>query len=290
MENNNFTITRLNSYENFKDYMSGMSLEYEKREQYERSLISDPKSFTAGGSCYLCRQKVHFLFDYLHAYPIKEILTPNWRERLVCPMCFLNNRMRAAIHLFEHFFKPNKSDSAIYIAEQVTPLYQWFARNYANVTGSEYFGEMIPFGTDRHGIRNEDLTRLSFADHIFDFVLTFDMFEKIPDFQTAFHECLRVLKPDGCLFFTVPFDKNSEKNKIHAEVKDDETEGSIQPTFHPGPGNPDRSCPVFTTFGWEILGQLKEAGFFDASAFFYWSDEFGYLGDDQIVFIAQKMS
>ncbi|MEW6416598.1 MAG: methyltransferase domain-containing protein [Nitrospirota bacterium] len=77
----------------------------------------------------------------------------------------------------------------IYISEQVTPLYKWFIYNYLNVTGSEYLGEEIPFGKKNiKGIRNEDITELSFSDNQFDFVFSFDVFEHIPDFQKAFRK------------------------------------------------------------------------------------------------------
>ena len=135
--------------------------EYDSREIYERNLISDPKSSTTEGYCYICKQEVHFQFDYLYSYSVDGILTPNWRERLVCPVCSLNNRMRASIHLFEHLLSPDKNTAVIYIAEQVSALSRWLFKNYANVTSSEYFGEYIPFGTNRHGIRNEDITNVT---------------------------------------------------------------------------------------------------------------------------------
>ncbi len=48
------------------------------------------------------RQPAEFRVDFNHAYPVDGVLTPNWRERLVCAGCGLSNRVRAAIHVLEH--------------------------------------------------------------------------------------------------------------------------------------------------------------------------------------------
>ena len=58
--------------------------------------------------------------------------------------------------------------------------------------------------------------------------------------------------------------------------------------FHANPVDPNRGSLVFNKFGWEILTQIKESGFQSASAYFFWSKEFCYLGDEQIIFIAKK--
>jgi SAM-dependent methyltransferase len=190
--------------------------------------------------------------------------------------------MRASIHLFEQLLQPNK-ESSIYMAEQTTPMYRWFARNYSNVVGSEYLGKAVPFGgTNENGVRNESITELSFSEGEFDFVLTFDVFEHIAGFQQAFRECYRVLKPTGTLFFTVPFRVDVERNGVCAVVKDThEVEHLAPPEYH-GP------WLVFNQFGWEMLDQLREIGFADVNACLYWSKEFGYLGREQIVFMAER--
>ena len=53
--------------------------------------------------------------------------------------------MRAAIHIFEQTCKHQLANS-IYLTEQITPLFHWFAHNYRNVIGSEYLAGKVPFG------------------------------------------------------------------------------------------------------------------------------------------------
>jgi len=288
MKEYNFPITKINSYKSYKQHASDMAFEYDRRLSYEKSLISNSQSFTVEGFCYICKETVQFEVDFLLSYEkIDKCLIPNWRERLVCPLCKHNNRKRAFIHLFEHLLNP-KNESKIYIAEQ-TPVFFWLADNYPNVTESDYLGKIVPYGTNRHRVRNEDLTELTFADNQFNFVFTIDCFEHIPNYPKAFKECFRVLSNPGYLLFSVPFDMNSEKNIIRA-VK--HPNGAIEhifpPEMHGHPLNPDEHFLAFYNFGWEILSQLKESGFLDASAILYWSDTFGYLGREQFIFLAEK--
>jgi Tfp pilus assembly protein PilF/ubiquinone/menaquinone biosynthesis C-methylase UbiE/sulfatase maturation enzyme AslB (radical SAM superfamily) len=276
------TVSRMRSYKDYSEHAHDMRAEYADRERYERSLITDSKPFTVRGYCYICKRGAEFWVDYESSYEVDGVLAPNWRERMACPSCGLINRMRASIHLFEQLFQPGR-DTNMYVAEQTTPVYRWFAKNYSNVVGSEYLGETVPLGeADANGVRNESITELSFSEGEFDFVLTFDVFEHIADFQKAFKECYRVLKPTGALFFTVPFRVDAEKNAVCAAVKDtDEIEHFLPPEYH-GP------WLVFNRFGWEMLDELRSVGFQDVTAHLFWSKELGYLGREQTVFVAKK--
>jgi len=270
------------SYEAYKNHVFSLQDEYVARERYEQDFIEDSKPFTVPGYCYVCKRRVKFRVDYLYSYEVNGVPVPNWRERLVCPSCGLINRMRASIHLFEQLLEPT-NESRLFIAEQTTPVYSWFAASYPEVVGSEYLAGAVPFGeTDENGIRNETLTGLSFSDEEFDYVLTFDVFEHIADFEKAFRECFRVLKPTGKLFFTVPFNVNARNNGVRARIGDQrEIEHFLLPEHH-GP------WLVFNQFGWEMLDQLREVGFANANAHLFWSKEFAYLGKEQIVFVAEK--
>ena len=282
-------FVKLDSYKACEQHLSEMSTEYDRRKRFERSLIEEGNGYSVDGYCYVCKHESSFLYDYLATYPIDGVLTPNWRERLICPACGLNNRMRASIHLFEMLLHPDKEKSRLYITEQVTPLYNWFLKNYTHVTGSEFFGEAVPWGTNRDGIRNESLTRLSFPDDSFHHILSFDVFEHIPDVETAFRECLRTLRAGGTLFFTAPFNKYVEKNLVRAVVNErNEIEHLLSPEIHGNPVNPADGCLAFYRFGWEMLDQLRSIGFREVRAYFYWSKEFVYLGDEQYLFIAEK--
>ena len=98
----------------------------------------------------------------------------------------------------------------------------------------------------------------------------------------------RVLAPGGVFLGSFPFDRNSYHNFIRARVDGD---GQIiylaEPEYHGDPVS-DKGILCYTVFGWEVLDELREAGFRDVYAIFLWSDVFGYLGGEQVLFIAKK--
>jgi len=75
---------------------------------------------------------------------------------------------------------------------------------------------------------------------------------------------------------------------VRASLNED---GSIHhhcnPEYH---GNPlsDEGCLSFYTFGWDLLSELKEMGFKKTYALLFWSEEYAYLGGEQIVFCGEK--
>ena len=162
-------------------------------------------------------------------------------------------------------------------------------QRYPDIVGSEYLGNTIVFGKTRaDGIRNESIAALTFPDGAFKHILSFDVFEHVPDFRKGFQECFRVLKPGGTLLFTVPFTRD-EKTVVRAKIS---RKGAVvhllPPEYH---GDPLRTagCLCFYHFGWDLLDVLTEVGFDQPVALLYWSMELGYLGNgDQIVFLARK--
>ncbi len=286
-ERESFAPERVLSYEQFCALQRDS--EIERRHAIEASLAAGTEPISTGGFCFVCNHQVLFHTDLEYGFPQPDGgCLPNWRERMVCPDCQLNNRMRASIHLFHLLCNPTPQ-SRLYLTEQVTPLYAWFQSNYQNVTGSEYLGSMVARGvTNQAGIRNEDVTRLTFADEEFDAILSFDVFEHVPDYLLALGECLRCLKPGGTLFFTVPFNHQSRQHLVRAEI---DAEGEINhllpPEYHGNPIGED-GCLCYYHFGWELLEQLRRLGFSDVATYIYWSDKFGYLGGDQLVFKATK--
>ena len=124
---------------------------------------------------------------------------PNWRERLLCPVTGLNTRLRATIHLVDSRLVLYP-DSAIYVTEQVTPLFNNLLHCFPSLVGGEYISAETPRGSiDVRGIRHEDLTQLSFPSASFEAVMSFECFEHIPDFSAALRKCRRILKPGGPL-------------------------------------------------------------------------------------------
>ena len=255
--------------------------------QYESDLqLSHPEEeFTVSGVSYPANRVVDFLVNYQYSDG-KNI---NWRERLICPVTQLNNRLRSSIHFLDMELNPYP-DSTIYITEQVTALYNYLKHHYPNLMGSEYLGSGLVPGEIRDGIRHEDMTNLSFPDQSLEYYLSFECFEHIPSYSKAITEIYRTLKPGGYFFGTFPFDRNTYANLIKATMDDS---GNItyltEPEYHGDPvntGGPGILC--YTIFGWEVLDEFRAVGFQDVYAISYWSGLFGYLGGEQILFVARK--
>ena len=283
------SITKVLSYDDYIHHVNRNRQSILDYFSFEKSLIANAsKKFIYNGYCYVCRGFVDFFVDFNYAYEVEGVLMPNWRERLVCPICHLNNRMRAVVHVFNLECLPNKS-SNIYITEQTTPLYKLIKKTFSNTYGSEYLGDSVNYGKhNSNGIRNEDLTKLTFTSNQFNYILSFDVFEHIPNYKKALAECYRCIKPGGIFFFTVPFARASKENIVRAHLSPTgEITHLLTPEYHGDPLNPD-GCLCFRHFGWEILEDLRAVGFKNSQAFIYWSKEFGYLGGEQLIFAARK--
>lgn len=253
------------------------------RQVENASQVREVKEFIFQGFSYPAGKYVNFKVDYLYSDG-KNI---NWRERLVCPLTGLTNRLRCSIHVMDLELAPYP-DSVIYISEQVTPLFSFLQPKYKNLIGSEYLRKDLVSGTIVNGIRHEDMTRHSFNDGTLDYYLSFECFEHIPSYKKAVHEIFRTLKKGGIFLGTFPFDRNVYNNIIRAKIDE---QGNIihlkEPEYHGDPVN-EHGILCFTVFGWELLDEFRQAGFSDVYIILVWSDVFGYLGGEQVFFIAKK--
>jgi SAM-dependent methyltransferase len=242
----------------------------------ETALAAADGEFTIPGFSYPAGRTVNFKV---------EGAPPNWRESVLCPVTKMNNRMRATVHLFDVEMAAFP-DSLVYFSEQTTPVYRWFAKRQGNLIGSEYLGDSVPRGASNvDGIRNEDLCALTFEDSTLDCIVSLDVFEHIPDYLRAFVECARVLKSGGRMMWSVPFN-GAHEHTVRATIgPDGQIQHHMEPEYHGDPiSNEGVLC--FRTFGWRMLDQMRAVGFREAYAIPYQSQEFGYLGPENLMFFA----
>lgn len=235
--------------------------------------------FKIKGYCLPCDKKVHFKVDFEYgATSINGLLTPNWRERLVCPQCQLNNRQRLMAGLLKKNISPSK-DISIYFMEQVTPIFNWATSKFKtlNLIGSEYLGENFIGGKKYNGIRHEDITKLSFKNESFDYIVSNEVFEHVNSPLSGLKECYRVLKKGGKMIITVPFFLNKEHSITRAEILNNKLIQHLPEVYH---GNPisEKGSLVFTDFGWDFLDLILSAGFSDTYIDFYKNIKLGHFG------------
>ena len=114
------------------------------------------ESWTLPAFCQACRIAVEVHGDWLYS----DGRAINFRERLLCPSCQLNNRQRFMAQLLRTAMSEKHPDAGIYLYEQVTPFYTWAVGNLEqSVVGSEYLGHDVPGGSEIDGIRHEDDNR-----------------------------------------------------------------------------------------------------------------------------------
>jgi GT2 family glycosyltransferase/ubiquinone/menaquinone biosynthesis C-methylase UbiE len=236
------------------------------------------------GYCRVCEREVEYLVDQqCGAVKDRGVWIPNWRERLVCSSCGLNNRQRKivfeAIRTIQRF---RDRMPAVYLMEQITPVYKWLndCLPRALYTGSEYLGPELTPGKIVKGIRHEDAEKLSFGSGSFDCIISNDVLEHVANPIKALREMCRVMKPGGELLMTVPFHLDREDNVRRAEIINGKVHNILPPVLHGNPLSDDGSL-VFTDFGWQFVEDIKRAGFREAALHFYWSEVYGHLGPGQ---------
>ncbi len=288
------SATELSGFDAYQHHRNRVGDEYAARLLREQSLLpaDGSSSFQTSGHCAVCRRPTRFSTSFLHAttHAPDGRLMPNWREHMQCQHCCLVNRVRAALHALHTLAAP-EADSRIYMTEQVTPAFRWLQSRHARLEGSEYFGPQFAPGAMVDGIRNEDVTKLSFEDGSFDRVMSLDVFEHVVDPVAGFGEIFRVLADGGSFLLSVPFASNSPTNVVRASWQPDGSLVHHLPAeYHQNPVDPEGGALCYRYFGWEMLDQLKAAGFTRVRALAYWSQTQGYLGGEQFLFFAEKHS
>jgi SAM-dependent methyltransferase len=240
--------------------------------------------------CLCCNETTPMLVDLESSHLEADgTRTPNWRERMVCGRCGMNNRQRLVAKLVQQA-AGEQERPRIYLMEQVTPIFHWVRRLPAtDVHGSEYLGYQYRGGDIVDGVRHEDVMNLSHPDASFDLIVSNDVLEHIPDPEKALRECCRVLRPGGMVIATFPFHTARDATVVRAQVDGGEVRHLLPPQFHGNPVSAEGSL-VFQDFGWDLLDAVRRAGFSDGASEVYVNDAFGHLGAGLLVFRLRKQA
>lgn len=230
------------------------------------------------GFCQICKKQTKFYIDSLWL----NNDTVNFRERMGCPNCGLNNRQR---FLLEWVLKAkkNRNNYQIFIYEQVTPLYNKFKEIYPKTIGSEYLGAEYSSGTVINGIRHEDATCLSFSDDSFDLVLSLDVYEHIFDLEKGLKEAFRILKPMGKMIFSIPFYPADDTTQKRAEIIDGKIIFLKEPQYHGNPVSEKGSLVVYD-ISWDCFDIIKKCGFSEVYMVAGYNRLTGNMGDPLLYF------
>jgi SAM-dependent methyltransferase len=150
------------------------------------------------------------------------------------------------------------SQSAVYEIALRGPFIKYFS-HWKQYTQSFLWPD-TPLGQTKQGIRSEDITKLTFGSSSFDLIISSDVLEHVFDFETAFAELFRVLKPGGYHIFTTPLSWPIPKSTVkRASESDGRIDHHLPPRFHVGGDNtPSLVC---TDFGSDLLDLLSGLGY-----------------------------
>jgi SAM-dependent methyltransferase len=197
--------------------------------------------------------------------------SPATREAYPCPHCRATLRWRdqAAIVLDEfakgrsislaNLVASGRLDAADILEPALKGPFVNAFKKLPRYVRSYYWPERPLGEKDADGVRNQDITRLTFADDSFDLVITSDVMEHIYDYKTAFAEVLRVLKPGGIHVFSIPTDwPLPETSEARVRVVDGVEEHIKPARYHKsGDGTP---CIVYTDFGADLIDIIDAEG------------------------------
>lgn len=179
--------------------------------------------------------------------------------------------------------RPDLSRLRVYELSSRGPLVRFLRRRCAALTLSEYFEDAAP-GSVRDGVRCEDVMSLTFADESFDVCTSTEVFEHVPDDARGFAEIHRALKPGGHFVFTVPMNGAAE-TVTRAVPGPQGPVHLLEPEYHGDRLRGPRGVLCYRTYGGDIVGRLRGAGFAAAAIAV---PRGGWFGFARNVIVAQR--
>lgn len=202
-----------------------------------------------------------------------------------------NARLRAVLQALSwHERAHDIWNCRIYMHEALTPFALLLRGRYPRLVGSEYAPDDAA-AKALWPVPAIDITQSPFPDASFEFVLTNEVLEHVPDLMAALRDTARILAPGGQLIGTFPFNYNVEATEIRARLTSDGIDHLHPPEYHGNPVDPEGGSLVFQIPGWDILTMCREAGFAWAKMVFTGSDRLGIAGAEiagTFVLVAQR--
>jgi SAM-dependent methyltransferase len=260
-----FPGTAFRSIEDFKRFRADNRDLFDEQYRREQALGIEGPKLTRSGVCGPCLRVTQFTSPTHGGEATADgRLVPHWRlaQSCGCPYA-LTSHERALVHMA--------------LSRLGSP--SWY---HAGVLGrgdrlAKYINRWHPdFALWPRVLRESagDLTLpvMPGSQHM---VLAADELPHFPPLDAVLAAVARCLTPGGIFIFTTPFD-----------VELTETISSAAVDIHLGSEQPPFSSDPVHRLGWDLIGRLRDAGFSDAVGYCYWSEEFGYLGSYNMIFLA----
>ncbi len=259
-----FPAVEFRSFTEFDQFYREQKPLIDLRWRYEQSLATTDKRLLIDGTCGLCLVPVTFTSDTAGGEITAGGRVPNWRENLVCA-CErrLINRERALLHYLVAggALQPWMNMFACGDLGGLRPLL---------ATMSARVIELEAAALAATPVARIDVGAGGDRGHLLVWVESLERKMLSPHLLSAIAERLA---PGGRFVFTAPFNAGAPASAVPAGQ---DAAGAAAPVGDP------------RFVGWDILPMLLAAGFDDAKASLYWSDELGYLGPLNFIFSAAR--
>jgi hypothetical protein len=217
-----------------------------------------------------------------------QVSSSNFRETIEADG--LNSRQRAELLVLRQLIEtgelPPLDQLRLYVSEAVTPFAKYLQARMPHIRCSEYLPE--PDHWLRGKVPNRDIRRIGLPPAALQAVICNEVLEHVEELPKALTGLAEVLNLGGYLLATVPFAYGRQEHLIKARWRGEGLEPELlcEPEWHGDPVHPERGSLVYQIPGWELLDQLKAAGFRDASLQAVSSSTYGVLGAElPIVFV-----
>jgi len=213
---------------------------------------------------------------------------PNLRETIEADG--LNSRQRAELIVLRRLIEagelPPLDKLRMYVSEAVTPFAKYLQARVPHLRCSEYLPE--PDHWLRGRVANRDIRRIGLPPAALQCVLCNEVFEHVEELDKALVGIAEVLNLGGYLLATLPLAYGQYESVIKARWRGDDVEPELlcEPEWHGDPVHPQQGSLVYQIPGWELLDQLRRAGFRDAALHAVSTTSYGVLGEElPIVFV-----
>lgn len=202
-------------------------------------------------------------------------LSPQWvawfdqREGYHCPHCGSSLRAQQLAKVIVQTLNARTGTSVTSLAQLcVQQRAQTLHIAEINSAGSlhQFLGKLphlrySEFGSSNPEVPSEDLANLSYADSTFDYVITSETLEHVPDVDLALREIRRVLKPGGAHIFTVPMVEEQAQTRQRAAIQGGQLVCYLPKSYHGAPAEGKDDYLVFSEFGGDFIERVKNFGF-----------------------------
>ncbi len=222
---------------------------------YERDMSDGGADLVRDGICAPCLRLTRF------STPCAS--SPDWRDGQICDCADrLGQRARAMLHFLEARAGLDAWTRVLLLGPP-SPLDARLAA-----------GRPEPLRTARLTTLPHAY-RLEVPDAAVNLIVAWDVLHHVPPLEAALCEVRRALAPGGRFVFTLPFHYRAAR-----------TVSSLDQVPRKAGRLPAEFGGEVHGIGWDILDMLRVAGFSQAHAHHYWSNELGYLGVFNLLFSA----